>query len=40
MTSTQYNAKKLRPFKLQRDSLINDLKKLEQDYLDEEKLND
>lgn len=29
MTSTQYNAKKLRPFRLQRDALINDLKKLE-----------
>ncbi|CAD8061217.1 unnamed protein product [Paramecium primaurelia] len=29
-----------KPFKIQRDALINDLKKLSQEYQDEEKLND
>ncbi|CAD8087444.1 unnamed protein product [Paramecium sonneborni] len=40
MTSISYNTKKLRPFKTQRDSLLNDLKKLQQEYAEEEKLND
>ncbi|CAK73027.1 unnamed protein product (macronuclear) [Paramecium tetraurelia] len=40
MTSISYNAKKLRPFKTQRDALLNDLKKQIQEYQEEEKLND
>ncbi|CAD8080979.1 unnamed protein product [Paramecium sonneborni] len=40
MTSISYNTKKLRPFKTQRDQLLNDLKKLQQEYAEEEKLND
>ncbi|CAD8162100.1 unnamed protein product [Paramecium pentaurelia] len=40
MTSISYNAKKLRPFKIQRDALINDLNKLSLEYQEEEKLND
>ncbi|CAD8173088.1 unnamed protein product [Paramecium octaurelia] len=40
MTSISYNAKKLRPFKIQKEALQNDLNKLSQEYQEEEKLND
>ncbi|CAK59887.1 unnamed protein product (macronuclear) [Paramecium tetraurelia] len=40
MSNNQYNNKKLAPFKRQRDTLKEELKKLQQEQADEEKLND
>ncbi|CAD8206806.1 unnamed protein product [Paramecium pentaurelia] len=40
MSNNQYNTKKLAPFKKQRDILKEEFKKLQQEQLDEEKLND
>ncbi|CAD8089215.1 unnamed protein product [Paramecium sonneborni] len=40
MNSNQYNSKKLAPFKKSRDSLREELKILQQEYQQEEKLND